>query len=306
MKKLIAFALGLCVAVAASAQVKQYVYELAEFDALSVANEFDVTVAYGEQYSLVLTVDEPLKEYVNFNVKNGLLAISLDEKSIPSDVKKMYKGKNTPDPTYRIEIFTPGEIGNLSFKDKAILTAVRDVPAKEKLTFTATDNALIRTFQAEAKEVELNIDKKVSAIVTLNAAKVKANVAGSSNVELTCASKSADVTVAGSSKLVFHGELETLDFNIKGSANSVINGSCDSAVFTCAGSSEVNALNITADDANVSMSGLCTLTEAASKKLKVELSGGSTLIFNNNPEIDVVNIKSSSLLRYGTNAAKSK
>lgn len=300
MKKLIVLTLGLFATIFASAQVKQYDYEVAEFDSITVGNEFDLSVVYGEKFGIILTVDEPLKDYVNFNVKGGTLSIQLDEKSIPSDIKKMYKGKSNPTPTYRVLLTTPDAIGNVTIKDKAVLSEVRGVATKEKMTVSATDNAQIKAFVIDSKEVEISADKKTNVSLTVNTSKLDASFSGSSNANLTCGVRSGVFAVSGASKLVLHGEVQTLDFTAKGTSNSVLNGNCDNALFSCSGSSEVNALNLSTLNANVSMTGTCTLQEAASESLKVELSSGSTLIFNNRPAVEVVNIKSASMLRYGS------
>ena len=74
-------------------------------------------------------------------------------------------------------------------------------------------------------------------------------------------------------------------------------GSAESLRHEGRNSAEVDVVNVPVKTADVVMSG-GKLYVNASDKLKVDLKGGASVQFNGSPEIDVVNIQSSSLMHY--------
>jgi hypothetical protein len=77
---------------------------------------------------------------------------------------------------------------------------------------------------------------------------------------------------------------------LRGKTNSLsVNGS---------GTSQVDALNFKASDCTARLSNSSKLYEAATEALHIDLSGNSTLIFDGDPVIDIINVKSSTIQRY--------
>ena len=68
--------------------------------------------------------------------------------------------------------------------------------------------------------------------------------------------------------------------------------------FNLSGPSSVNAEKLECEDANVAMNSLCQLVEAASKTLTVNLSAGATLKYLNSPQINILNIRVSTMIPY--------
>lgn len=297
--------IALCASVAmvfaaanASAQVKQYNYDLSPFSSIDVSNEFDVTAETGEVYSALVTVDEPLKEYVNVSVKGGVLFIKLDEKNIPSETKKLFKGKGAVVPTYKVHVVTPTFCA-LNLADKAKFSLVGQFVTNENFVLTATDNATVTSFIVNAPSFTANLEKKSNITTNVTTTNLTVNANGSSNLNLTQEAKIAVYKLSGSANVVSHGSVESLDLVSKGSAKAILNGSANICNFTANGSYNINALNLANENTTVTLTGGGTLTTAATNALKVTLSGGANLIFNGNPQVEVGSIKSSSMTRYG-------
>lgn len=299
MKKLIVGALCVFAAVAASAQVKQYNYDLAAFDSVNISNDFEATITPGDMNSLVLTVDEPLRDYVSINVKGGQLNVSLDTKNIPSDVKKLYKGKDAPKPTYKVDITMSSALSALNLKNKAVLADAPGIPTQPIFSVNVADNAQIKSLAAESETVKLNAAGKGSVKMDVRCENLTIDAAGNSSADISATAKKAVVAISGSSNLVFDGIALDLDYTIKGTAKAVLNGTSDNALFSCSGTTNTNAVNLSLVNASVSMNGLCTLTEAASSNLKIDISGGATLVFCAQPTIEIVAVKSATVTPYG-------
>jgi len=74
---------------------------VSEFNSLNVSDDFEVTLARGA-YGVRLTVDEELAPYVEVYVKAKTLYLSYDEKSVPKELRKLYKGRNGLTPVFRV------------------------------------------------------------------------------------------------------------------------------------------------------------------------------------------------------------
>ena len=91
----------------AFSQTRVVEHDLSPFEAIDAENGFKVSIVKSDLYGIKLTVDDALESYVECYVKAGTLHISMDEKSIPKDVKKLYKDRNSGDPTLVAVVYMP-------------------------------------------------------------------------------------------------------------------------------------------------------------------------------------------------------
>lgn len=300
MKRLILAVLGIVAAtMMGSAQSYEFVLsDFPMFNGLNISNDFEVTVYPSEKYSVKFIIEEPYKDYVSANVKGSVLNISLDTKNIPSEVKKAYKGKYAA--AFKVAVSMPlNEMSVIELSDKAVLRFAGEIVTK-KMDISLTDNALLDGITITSRNATIATDKKSSALVSIATDKLSVAVNSSSSLNLTQTTNKADINIAGTSNLTMHGSSDMLDFNAKGGAKASVTGSAASVKFVTSGAVNVDALNLACDNAEVTMSGYGNLTESASKHLKVTLSGGATLIYNNAPVLEVENIKSSSMAKYSS------
>lgn len=285
------------------AQVKQYNFDLSYFNAIVCGGEFEVTVGQGDSYQAKITVEEPYREYVTCDVHGQVLTITLDEKKVSKDIKKLYKGKGAVVPVFKAIVTTPEDISTITLEDKASLTSTKDFNV-ESFKVNVSDNANLKAVTVNAQHSTINTDKKGVASINLTTNTLNLNIGGNSTLNLTQASKSIDATVSGFCNFTMHGDSDKMEFNGKGNGKIVINGTIPYVNYNLSGGCNVNAMNIVCEDAIVKMNSVCTLSEAASKSLSVELSGGATLIFDNNPAISITEIKSSNMRRYTSTSKK--
>lgn len=299
MKKVIlSIAAVIAAALTMNAQVKQYSFDLTPFNSIEVSNDFEVSVVNGDVYSALLSVDEPYRDYVTCGVNGSVLKVSLDEKKVPSEVKKLYKGKGAVPPTFRVTVTMPDRLQAVKLSGKAVFFEARDVMSHDDVTITLTDNAVVKTMDLEARDVFVNVEKKAYANLAITCDKLSVNAAGSSTVTINQKVKTTDCKVQGASNVTISGSTEALGFNIKGNnAKATLSGQAVNAEYNIGGSANVNASALECDNAVVKMNSICTLNQAASKNLSVDLSGGATLIFSGDPIVRVENIKASTMTR---------
>ena len=112
-----------------SAQLTDKDIMVSEFNAVNVSDDFDVTVSRGT-YGVRLTVDKELAPYVEVYVRSKVLYISYDEKAVPKELRKVYRGKGGLTPTFRVVAYTP-ELQAVTLSDNAILTGVEEFAASD-------------------------------------------------------------------------------------------------------------------------------------------------------------------------------
>ena len=108
-------------------------------------------------------------------------------------------------------------------------------------------------------------------------------------------SEESEYSLQGTSKVVSYCTTEKLSVSTKSNCYMVVSGSGNKAEFNINGTSEVDAASFEVPDAEVKMSSVSKLTEAAYKTLKVNLNGGSTLYFINDPSVTIENIRSATM-----------
>ena len=298
MKRLITISLGIITSLIAFGQAKSLDFTFGKFDSISVDNGFEVTIMKGSENKVNLQVEAPYAQFVTAGVNGSTLDIKVDEKSVPADVKKQYKGKN---PVFTATITMKEPLCALTLKGSSVLASGQTfVNDGNNITITVSDNAKVDGLKVMSKSLELKLDKKGTAIVDFTGEKVVATTSGGSNLDLTRVAKIDNFTVEGSSDFVVRGETEEVTLTSKGNSKSVLNGKSTSAAYTVGGTSNVNAINMENRLTSVAMNGLCTVTEAATDSLKVNLSAGSKLVFNNDPTFIIENVKASSIVKYSS------
>lgn len=283
----------------AGAQMKQYDYDLSYFNGIVISGEFDVTLEEGADNHVKLTVDEPLKDFVTCSVKGHTLTINYDERSVPKDVKKLYKGKDASKPMFRAVVTSNASLEQITLEDKAILDCTMHMDS-ESFKVNVSDNAVLKGVNAKCQFATVTVDKKSESTIIIEADNLSLTVSGNASIAATQTSKTTDLNISGFTNLTMHGEMDNLNVNAKGNAKVALSGKATTCNYVITGGCNINASELEAEDAAVKMNSVCTLSEAATNNLNVNLQGGATLIFSNEPSITVDEIKASNMRRYAS------
>lgn len=298
-KSIICIAAAALLSIPALAQIKvtQYSQDVSSFNVVDVSQQFEVSVVRGDNYSVNFTVDEPFKDYVNCSVSESKLFISVDEKKVSNDVKKMYKGKGAPEPTFRAVITTPTYIHGIYMHDKSVFFEARDVMAEDDVTIFAAENAQIKTIVIASQNVNVELDKKANATLTITANKLVVNTAGNSICAITADAKECELNTKNASQLTVDGTIDIYKVNAAEGSKLNLSGTAPEVSYTCNGKATVNADELKTENAFVSMAGGCNLSIAPSRSIKMNLAKGSTLTFTGDPIISIEAIKSASVIK---------
>lgn len=308
MKKFLAVtiaALALLSGGAVCAQTAQYNVDLSPFSGIDVSGPFEVSLVRGQQYRALISVLEPYKDYVTCTVSGGILTLTLDERKVPSEIKKQFRGKGTPDPFYRAVVYVPDLLRSVRLSGKAVLHDTEDLFDKARVSFETEGTAQLRMLEVSSMVFCLDMKGKSSAEFKINCRESEITLAGSAVLNIDGESERCSWQVHGSSKLNSSCRAEHFSLSGKGNADAVLSGSADEAEYDLSGTIEVDASRMEVAEADVKMSSVCKLSVNAVESLKVNLNGGSVLNFAGEPAVTIDNIRSSTMSRLKGGASSS-
>ena len=317
----------LCLAVLASAfafpsraqfvnHLEETTLPVGEFTMVSANGDFEVTLSKGS-YGVRLTTDKNLTPYVQVYVRSNTLYLTYDEKSVPKDIKKLYKGKNASQPVFRAVVSMP-QLNGINLDDNVILSSAEAFYGSD-VVITLTDKAQVRNLNVQGNSITVDMKKNTQAALTLTADK-KMEVTTDDKAILKLAEKAREITLnaKGNSDNALSGEGEILNLNLSEKTTSNVNHRTKNAVLNVGGSSklilngsgeylevkggknaEVEAVAFPVKTMKAELDG-GKVNVAVEKELNVTLLGGSSLFFTGSPTLIVNKIVKSTLAPAGT------
>lgn len=317
----------LCLAVLASAfafpsraqfvnHLEESTLPVGEFTMVSANGDFEVTLSKGS-YGVRLTTDKNLTPYVQVYVRSNTLYLTYDEKSVPKDIKKLYKGKNASQPVFRAVVSMP-QLNGIELDDNVILSSAEAFYGSD-IVISLTDKAQVRNLTVQGNSITVNMKKNAQAALTLTADK-KMEVTTDDKAILKLAEKAREITLnaKGNSDNALSGEGEILNLNLSEKTTSNVSYRTKNAVLNVGGSSkliltgtgeylevkggknaEVEAVAFPVKTMKAELDG-GKVNVAVEKEMNVTLLGGSSLFFTGSPTLIVNKIVKSTLAPAGT------
>lgn len=317
----------LCLAVLASAfafssraqfvnHLEETTLPVGEFTMVSANGDFEVTLSKGS-YGVRLTTDKNLTPYVQVYVRSNTLYLTYDEKSVPKDIKKLYKGKNASQPVFRAVVSMP-QLNGINLDDNVILSSAEAFYGSD-VVITLTDKAQVRNLSVQGNSITVDMKKNSQAALTLTADK-KMEVTTDDKAILKLAEKAREITLnaKGNSDNALSGEGEILNLNLSEKTTSNVSHRTKNAVLNVGGSSklilngsgeylevkggknaEVEAVAFPVKTMKAELDG-GKVNVAVEKELNVTLLGGCSLFFTGSPTLIVNKIVKSTLAPAGT------
>ncbi len=288
-----------------------------EFSSISVSDDFEVSLVKGKQ-SVRITSEKELIPYIQVYVRSKTLFITYDEKSVPKDTKKLFKGRGASDPVFRAVVSMP-EIGGISLSNNAILSAAEDFTGGT-FDLNLADKAQVRTLSVHVSSANVVMKKNAQATVNLEvdnrleintegnatlklggkAQEMSVNAAGSSEVILAADCKSSVITTSGSANLSLSQKTEKMALNAGGFSKLNLSGEAVSIQIHGERSASVEANAFTVEKAEANLSGSAKVNISVSESLDATLVGGSSLYYTGTPSIKIGKIIKSTLAPYGS------
>ena len=221
-----------------SAQLTDKDITVSEFNAVNVSDDFEVTVSRGT-YGVRLTVDKELAPYVEVYVRSKVLYISYDEKAVPKELRKQYRGKGALTPVFRVVAYTP-ELQAITLSDNATLTGVEEFTAGE-FELTTAGKSQVKNLSISATSARISMKKNAVATLNLKTDRgVEVNTDNSANLKLTFTGRELALTADGSSVVVADGgTTRSLNLSTGGSSQVSVISDTEKVEVTSEGSSKL-------------------------------------------------------------------
>lgn len=288
---------ALAMAFAAAAQTTTKSEDLVAFDSIEISNDFEVTFHQADFYRVDWTYDTILNDVVGVSVSGKTLHISLNKKGMSSELKKTYRGRNAPKPILKATVYAPS-FSNLTLSENAVFNAADNRIETDVFQLSVTDKAQVSRLSVGADRAVITMDKDGKAALTLAAGQIDIRTARSSALDLKQTSGTLNISAANTSVVTVSGDTEAMATTTQNSSKVTVSGTASTLRHDGKGSSEVDVLNAPVQSAEVTMANSGKLYLSVSDTLRVDLKGGSSVYFSGEPQISVVNIVSSTLMRY--------
>lgn len=225
--------------------------EIGNFDELQLEASATVKYTQGEPCRCVVTIDENLLQYLDFNVKNGTLKIRQSEDGAKSafsmsfgekelNIKKPTKPIDLRSTQFVIEIIAP-KLTEVNSLNAGNILFMNDYKAEE-LELNMSGSGSIQTRNLMVSDLEVNVSGSGSVKMDeVRAEKCDLKVAGSGLVSVNRATATEmDANMVGSGKINVNGsKIQKLNADVAGSGNIGVEGWIQNANAKSVGSGNI-------------------------------------------------------------------
>lgn len=246
------------------------IYDVTDFNELAIASAFTYTVKQGSEYLVRVTADEDVLSRVYVRKTGSRVSVGI-EGSWPFN-----GGINSPHVEVMLPVLEKLEISGAS---------------TGSLSYGASSGSV----QGDRLDLVLSGASRIDIDVSCDM--VDARVEGASTIDGTILSPEFRLAMSGASKGNVKLNTDTARVNLSGASRLVLEGKGSDLSVDSSGASTFSARDFPVDSADLQVSGASTLEVAASEKLELEASGGSTVRYWGNPQIRRQDISGGSNLR---------
>lgn len=285
------------------------------FYAVSAEDSFEVTLQEGP-CSVKLSTDEALQPYITVSVRDSILYIDYDEKAVPSDIKRVYRGINAPTPILRATVWAPA-LGGIRGRQNAVIKGNGTV-FSDGMELYLSDKAAVRDLKLDTPHAKVRMDKNSTAILDIQAeTQLELSLEGNSQLKLDYKAHNLLMHQTGYSTAFLKGESATATYtvdgatrcrdqhkgnvlvvNAGGSADVSLSGQTGDLTLNLDRSARLDALEMQVTRAKADLGGRSTANVNVEEFLSVNLTGGSTLYYKGVPAFQVGKIVKSTLMAY--------
>ena len=269
------------------------------FDRISLGGDFALELHYGKQYHVQVDVEDLYAEYVLLAIADSSLTVSVDDRRVPGDVRRLFRNREASQPVFRVSVTMPESLSYLRLSDNASLASADDlVFDPDEFGLRTTGNARTAVFTVRSARLSLDMDKKSDVQMRSESDTVFVRLAGNASLSLGQRAKRTVINSVANASVRLDGETGEMDVQIRGTSKAILNGRADLLSFDMANSANVNAISLEGREAHAKMNGICTLSLSVTDDLYVDMNHGSSLYFLNEPDVHVRYVKNSSIMPY--------
>ena len=116
--------------------------DIPAFSCIELGGDFALDIRYGKQYKVQLSVEELFADYVLSSVMDSTLTVTLDDRRVPAEVRRQFRGKDAP--VFRVNVTMPESLRSVKLGGRSILLSADDlVVDPDAFELRVTDNAKV-------------------------------------------------------------------------------------------------------------------------------------------------------------------
>ena len=247
---------------------------ISSFSGIESSASCEIVLEDSSEFTAKVTCDEKFQDYVEVYAKNNLLHIEMNTASMPADLKKIWKTKDTREPQFKVVLGIPYATSIELGGDSRLTSNIKKLSCK----------FFSLSLSGRAKATGLNLD----------AQKVSVSASGNSVSGISSAGDSLFVNTSGTA--VVNIRTSSMNSAITASRNSsvTLSGSSQWLGLSCGGACAVNSLELESSMTNVKLEGGATASIQSTGKVSVDLKG-SRLFFKGPGVFEILKVTNSSI-----------
>ena len=274
------------------------------FSSIVANNAFQITYRNADYYRVEWSADELVMDYVEVNVRANTLNIGFNEKSLPKELKKTFKGRNAPKLVLRVTIYAP-KFSSLALSEDASFDATGTTFNTDNFNLEMTGESHCTNLSIGAEKARVEMSKSATAILDFGADNIEIKTDDKAILNLKQDSDKIFVESAGSSSIKVSGDSKEVSVQGAGSSKINMDGNAMNLSLSNSKNCEFDGTLLKVNTATLVMNS-STATVNAADKISLNIKGGAKVYFLEDPTIEVVDIISSSLSHYNSQTVKRK
>lgn len=258
--------------------------DFASFAGIESSASCEINLKSSGSYNASVKCDSLFQDYIEVYVKNNILKIDVNQKSMPADLKKIWKAKDSRLSQFTVTVGAPA-VSSVEISGDTKLVSAQGSVSTSSFKINVTDRAKASGLEINTKKATINASNNGNIDMKLVADNMDIDASGSSVVNVNVSSGASSVKVAKSTVTTLTGNTKTLSIAGSGSGN-------------------LNALGFEAGSIAVVLENSSTVTVSTSGTLSLDMKGNSHVYFQGKPVFDIVKILNSSVEPYSDSSKK--
>lgn len=224
MKRLILFiAAGLVSGFTMQAQKQVTInHDYQGFTGIEATDGFEIAITGSDIHSVKMTAAASIEEYIQAYVKDGILYLNIDEKSMPSELKKTFKAKNSAISTVRAEV-SMSTLKSLSVNGNSVVESA-DTLSMDKLGVKLSRTASVRKFAAKASSsAVIDLSGKAQAYMAIETPALEVDATNNTSAEMIANTGRLTVYANSYAKVEVFGKADSVYLFSEGNAKLEFN-----------------------------------------------------------------------------------
>lgn len=228
MKKflLTAFLSVLCFCSAFAQKQLVIEHKYSSFSDIYANDYFDITLIPSSSYSVKLITDTSMEDYVQAYVKDDAMVLHLDIKGMPKDVRKEFFDAWNGKPRITAEVRMPF-VRKVTLEGNSSICSFEEIITSGNVEFILSRDSSVPSLSLKSKSFLLSLANKATAVMTVEAASIEADVDNNASAELTLVSNRLSVFAGGFAKCELYGTAKNILFQTEGRSKILFNDGYD-------------------------------------------------------------------------------